>query len=264
MRNQVKRWIGPRLRSALERRGYYLWHQKSMRFGIDPIRDVRILSERLQRPITLCLDVGANVGQTTHALLDAFPKAIVHAFEPVEPTFAKLRSALGSHPRVELHRLAMSDLSGKMPIHVYDSSLLSSLREDAPYAKGLGVTAEVQLCRVETIDSFCASNGIDSIGLLKIDTEGNDVKVLHGARKMLEKVVDFALVEFNAYGKVGDRPNLDELQSVFAPLGYRCIATYCDEVHIDMDWLLIANALFARPAARDGPQIEQRGKLGSP
>ena len=39
--------------------------------------------------------------------------------------------------------------------------------------------------RQDTIDDFCADAGIDSIGILKPDVEGAEVKILKGASKML-------------------------------------------------------------------------------
>ena len=48
----------------------------------------------------------------------------------------------------------------------------------------------------ETIDSFCRSNSIDRIGLLKIDVEGAHFQVLEGASQMLsEGRVDVTICE---------------------------------------------------------------------
>ena len=37
------------------------------------------------------------------------------------------------------------------------------------------------------MDNFCKENNIDSIDVLKIDTEGSEVEVLNGAKNMLNK-----------------------------------------------------------------------------
>ena len=39
----------------------------------------------------------------------------------------------------------------------------------------------------DTLDNFCKENNIDSIDVLKIDTEGSEVEVLNGAKNMLNK-----------------------------------------------------------------------------
>ena len=41
--------------------------------------------------------------------------------------------------------------------------------------------------KTDTIDNFCEENGIDFIDILKIDTEGSEIKVLEGAKSMLDK-----------------------------------------------------------------------------
>ena len=41
--------------------------------------------------------------------------------------------------------------------------------------------------RTDTIDNFCEENGVNSIDILKIDTEGSEIEVLEGSKKMLNK-----------------------------------------------------------------------------
>ena len=41
--------------------------------------------------------------------------------------------------------------------------------------------------RTDTIDNFCKEQSIDSIDILKIDTEGSEIEVLEGAKNMLKK-----------------------------------------------------------------------------
>ncbi len=41
--------------------------------------------------------------------------------------------------------------------------------------------------RTDTIDNFCEENSVDSIDILKIDTEGSEIEVLEGSQKILNK-----------------------------------------------------------------------------
>jgi hypothetical protein len=53
-------------------------------------------------------------------------------------------------------------------------------------------------CQADTVDNFCKTNGIDHIDFLKIDTEGNELNILKGARKLLEtENIDVIQFEFN-------------------------------------------------------------------
>lgn len=50
--------------------------------------------------------------------------------------------------------------------------------------------------RLDTVDAFCAEQGIEHIDLLKTDTEGYETSVLRGANSMFEQGrIDFDLAE---------------------------------------------------------------------
>lgn len=55
---------------------------------------------------------------------------------------------------------------------------------------------------VITLDEFCSERGIDKIDLLKIDTEGNELSCLLGAKELLERgaigAIHFEFNEMNA------------------------------------------------------------------
>ena len=58
--------------------------------------------------------------------------------------------------------------------------------------------------RADTIDNFCEENGVNSIDILKIDTEGSEIEVLEGSKKMLNKT-KIILIEV-----LDERKNFDE------------------------------------------------------
>ena len=57
--------------------------------------------------------------------------------------------------------------------------------------------------RTDTIDNFCEENGVNSIDILKIDTEGSEIEVLEGSKKMLNKT-NIILIEV-----LDERKNFD-------------------------------------------------------
>ena len=66
--------------------------------GKDPIVDIgHLLKGQAPRVI---LDVGANEGQTTEQFISAFPSAMVHSFEPFEPSFRKLSAIFAASGQV--------------------------------------------------------------------------------------------------------------------------------------------------------------------
>src|ERR1700761_2337311 len=62
------------------------------------------------------LDVGANSGQTTAAILEAIPGATIFAFEPEPRAIAKFRNSIRS-PRVKLFECAVGAVNGTVTFH---------------------------------------------------------------------------------------------------------------------------------------------------
>jgi hypothetical protein len=129
-------------------------------------------------------------------------------------------------------------------MHIYDSSLLSSLEADAPFTRSQVPTSTIT-CRKETLDAFCAAGGVDAIDLLKIDTEGHDLSVLRGASGMLAGGrVGFILTEFNQLdGAIG---SLNAIADFLRGHGYSFICSYIDDIHPADPPFVVGNALFVR------------------
>lgn len=237
------------LRGAAARLGYRIEKTRYQRYGIDPIVDVARLADKFHIPITRAFDVGANVGQTAAALHEAFPAAEILCFEPVQATYRQLQTAVAGNTQVRTFNLALSDAAGEAVMHTYDSSLLSSLEPNALFTQNR--EARTETCRTETLDTFCAEQGIDAIGLLKIDTEGHDLSVLRGATAMLAAgKIGFVLTEFNRLdGEDGSTiGSLNAIATLLRGHGYAFICSYIDDIVQRERPFVVGNALFVREA----------------
>jgi FkbM family methyltransferase len=224
--------------------GYRLEKMEFQRYGIDPVVDIERLTVIFGIRIQRAFDVGANVGQTATALRAAFPAAEILCFEPVETTYRELSATVSGMSGVRIFNLALSDSAGGAVMHTYDSSLLSSLEADAPFTRDRVPTSTIT-CRKETLDAFCAAEGVDSIDLLKIDTEGHDLSVLRGAAEMLAAGrVGFVLTEFNRLD--GDIGSLNATAEFLRGHGYSFICSYIDDIHPADPPFVVGNALFVR------------------
>lgn len=148
------------------------------------------------------LDVGANVGSFSKAILDANSQARVFAFEPHPVTFKQLAETL-NRPNVVLLNFALGAECSLMTLYDYeeeDGSSHASLYKDVieNIHKAKSVTHEV---KVVTLDCFLKENMIDYISLLKIDTEGHELAVLTGAIESISaeriKAIQFEFNEMN-------------------------------------------------------------------
>jgi len=81
-------------------------------------------------------------------------------------------------------------------INYEDSCLSSFLPLDPSYDESSESSRE--LVKVETVDHFVSEQSIDSVDLLKVDTQGFDLEVLLGAERALQSgLVRNVLIELN-------------------------------------------------------------------
>lgn len=135
------------------------------------------------------VDVGANAGHYTQAVLALQKDAQIWAFEPHPKTFARLQAAYGETPNVRLTQAAVGSLDehGKtLELWDYagqDGSEHASLHKSSV----VNQQAKKQAFSVPVValDKVLASLE-QEIDLLKIDTEGHELAVLKGAAKLLK------------------------------------------------------------------------------
>lgn len=158
-------------------------------------------------------DVGANIGY--YALLAAPLVARVLAFEPDPRNWPALEANAGRAGNVELVRKAVWREGGRMALDIGGNSGISFLRPDG----GGDTMVETE---VVTLDSFAAGLGGRPVTGIKIDVEGFDLDVLHGARRLLHDDQPLVLTEFTlGDGRTNDA---DALFALASDAGYALYA----------------------------------------
>jgi FkbM family methyltransferase len=164
--------------------GYRL--QDMRKFGRDPWRDLQILLQSVPSPV--CFDVGAHRGETIMNIIEKFPTAAIHAFEPDPDNFAALQEAVQNLPQAKLYPLALGDRQDRAKLQKTSFSMSNSL---LPAAATMNSESHKKIGEVEiavtTLDLFCQNEKIETIDLLKTDCQGFDLRVLHGAKQMLSE-----------------------------------------------------------------------------
>lgn len=151
----------------------------------------------------IIIDVGANVGHYSQAVLDLAAHARVFAFEPHPRTFATLTEALAE--RAEAINCGCGSRKGRATLFDYrenDGSTHATLHREVfdKLYRSQVISHEVNIIR---LDDFIAERKLENIDLLKIDTEGNELEVLKGAAKAIAKgKVDVIHFEFNSMNVV--------------------------------------------------------------
>jgi FkbM family methyltransferase len=233
------------IRAALSKYGLHI----TSGYGVDPWDDVKRISRSWDKPIGCVFDVGANVGLTSSLLLKKFPASRVFAFEPHPETFVKLAGAASSD-RFFPQQLALSDAQGQLKFYVHETaSDLNSLVPNPRSVERYGEANSEITVASTTVDTFCMANEITAIDVLKIDTEGTDLRVLKGAEEMLTAGrIGFVYVEFNdCMEKPGvSGGSLISISSYLSSFGFHFIATYTDLLTTDGGIFAVANLLMAR------------------
>ena len=237
------------VRSLTNRAGYSVYRTNAVPYGLDYMTDIIRLSTAWGAPVKMFFDVVANIGQTSRAALARFPEASVIAFEPFPASFDKL--AMLADRRFAAHRLALGDVDGPVALFVYGSLLNSVTNNARSPSRSAKILRPLQIpSRGSTI---LHGAGIAAIDVLKIDTEGHELAVLHGADKMLsEGRVRFVYAEFN---DLAPKPGTAggaylPLAQYLADRGFSFVATYIDQVVAEDELFVAANGLFARQPGR--------------
>jgi FkbM family methyltransferase len=143
------------------------------------------------------VDVGANIGLFSLAVLRSIPGSRVHMFEPSPIPQRCLAASLarnGLQERAALNAMALYSEPGELEFYVHDGkhSAYDGIR-DTRY-DWVGSPRPIRV-PATTLDQYCQAAGLDRIDLLKIDAEGAELFVLRGAEQTLRTLRPLVLFE---------------------------------------------------------------------
>jgi FkbM family methyltransferase len=213
-------------------------------FGLDPWADLASLF-RTKRP-KLVFDVGANLGQTSIQMTATLPSAKILAFEPNPKIFPDLQRNIAGYPQVTAYPVAFGAEQSQTLLNICGSSLNSSVLRYSREDGNDQIVDKVEVS-MDTIDHFCAGRGIESIDLLKSDVQGYDLKVLQGARGLLEAGRIYAVFcEMNFHKLYEGQCSFEDLYAYLKGYGY-FLCGFHDVVREEAWHIHWADALFIRP-----------------
>jgi len=135
------------------------------------------------------------------------PNAELYAFEPHPKTFKKLQEVADEFS-FKAFNVGVGDKNETLKIYDYkykDGSQHASIFKDVieKVYKSEFIEHKINLIK---IDDFCKKSNIAGINLLKIDTGGNELKVLKGASELIKNnkidVIHFEFNEMNVFSRV--------------------------------------------------------------
>ncbi len=173
----------------------------------------------------LVVDVGANLGQTIDAIRMCGWDCDIVSFEPIPHLYRRLQSTYRDSPRLTLHNQALGEARATQAFfipryrHLVFEGLASLDREKALHWLNHETLAgfdarqlDVQQIEVDvaTLDDY----GLDPF-LIKLDVQGEELAVLKGARRTIERSRPIFLIE---------TPNLQQEVAFLKQFNYELFA----------------------------------------
>jgi FkbM family methyltransferase len=156
----------------------------------------KLLSEK-NKPIVM--DIGANIGTYAVEVRKICNDACIYAFEPNPDAFTALKDKARKY-NFFAFPLGMSD-SDKDAV-LFDRNDVSGSVHASLYKQVITDIHKQKIITISTklttLDKFIKIHNLESIDLVKIDTEGHELAVLHGAAESIQrKIIKAFQIEFN-------------------------------------------------------------------
>jgi FkbM family methyltransferase len=162
---------------------------------------LRILPKLVGQAPPFFVDVGANIGNYSIALLKAFPLCSVVAIEPQPTVFDKLTLNLAKWSNAKVLNIGVGSASAELELFNYAEG---EHTEHASIYKEVFTSLRPSEVRrisipIEPLDAIVERLGFQGqIDLLKIDTEGHEFEVLKGCERLLsQRRIASIQLEFN-------------------------------------------------------------------
>jgi FkbM family methyltransferase len=190
------------------------------------------------RPL-IAFDVGARIGDWSRGLIDNVSGRAggcrIHVFEPVPESRRTLEELFAEQIRQKemlVNSTALSDKFGPALIYVpHVRAGTSTLHPDSRiiYEAALEVSTN-------TVDEYCRQTSVDRIDLLKIDTEGGDLRVIRGALGLL-RAGNIGVLQFEYnFRWIHSRSYLKDVFDLISDTPYRVAKVCSSALEIYDQW----------------------------
>jgi FkbM family methyltransferase len=194
-------------------------------------------------PEAMAIDVGAHVGAFARELLESGLYRRVIAFEPNPANLPELEALAASRPALTLVKKGVGAREGIADFHHDDNTATGSL---LPYVAGYASKGAARTIRVPviTLDGYLSEEpGRPPVALVKIDTQGHDLAVIHGASGTLASDRPFVIAEVIYLPLYEGQSTPESIFEAMASQGYETYTLF--NIHATVEGrMAFADALF--------------------
>jgi FkbM family methyltransferase len=140
------------------------------------------LLRRIVKHDDIVIDIGANMGSHAIAMAKKTVNGKVYAIEPAQSNFDLLQRNIEINHLTNIVplRTAVGEKSGTQEMNIYEDQAFNSMLV-LNRKKAVGK----EIVQVLSLDDLREQEHISKIDLIKIDTEGYEMSILKGAKKIL-------------------------------------------------------------------------------
>ncbi|MBD2193878.1 MULTISPECIES: FkbM family methyltransferase [Calothrix] len=175
----------------------HLPQDKSIWIGTYEVEFATALAEAVT-PGDVCYDIGGFRGFFSAVLALAGAKN-VYIFEPLPDNCQQIRAVMAANPNLlsmSLQNIAVGDQKGEAEFLVMPEASMGKLS-----ASSFQVNAQENekiTVQIDTLDNLVQSGQLEKPNLIKIDVEGAEILVLHGAIDTLQKCKPQLFIEIHS------------------------------------------------------------------
>ena len=158
-----------------------------------------VKSEQHDFDNSLIIDIGADNGETSKLFSKAFPNSKVVGFEANPKIYTLAKENCEHNKNITLYNNAISDKKEIVDFYVTSNDVSSSINKinqtegnSKDYKNELDLKTKVSI-QANILDEYTSNQ---NVLILKIDTQGHELKVLEGAKETLKKT-KFVLIEMS-------------------------------------------------------------------
>ncbi|MBD1921226.1 FkbM family methyltransferase [Microcoleus sp. FACHB-831] len=220
--------------NILLRNGYSIFKRSNDidNFMFEEEKVEQFLVMNMVRPGMTVFDIGANVGDYSILFSNLVGSSgKVYSFEPTSSTFKKLQNRVENSVCRNIYAFQKAVFSENKQIEfnefAEEYSVWNSIGKpqmlNPQTLKGYVPIIKSEIVDAITLDFFCKQQNISKIGYLKIDVEGAESDVLHGATQLLgERCIDFIQFEISQKMLEGLNRKGQDTFDILIKNGYEC------------------------------------------
>lgn len=206
-----------------------------------------VIKKHFTKEDPFILEAGAFHGQDSIKLNKAWPKAIIHSFEPVPELYTITQKNCAHISNIHCHPIALSNNTGFAQLYLSEkptkpgrpsqANSLHKPKERLNYSS-LTFNITIQVPTI-TLTDWMKQNNILHIDILWLDTQGHEMNILSHNIETLKKIT-FIYTEVSFLESYEKQATFDDIKEFLIAHNFKLIG--CDFEN-STDWFF-GNALF--------------------